>query len=139
MEGLNNFSIILALIFASGVFLISPILTVAIDFGVSTPLQEPVSRPGLFKFLDECAKHITPACGKEIFDAVFGSGIVTDECCYLLLLMGKNCHYKFVNYIAHGPDFRARLLHYMVKSEKVHASCVSVAKSPAASGGFIEN
>jgi hypothetical protein len=127
MAGLNNYSIMVS-VFLASVVLISPKLTFAIFEWVPTPLPEP--KPGFFKFLKDCAKSTSPKCGKEVFDSIFKTGMVSKNCCLDLVLMGKTCHDEFTKYTAHGPDFKAHLSEYLAKSEQVYNKCVSVAVPP---------
>ena len=68
-------------------------------------------------------KYITPICGKQIFKSVIRDGIVTSFYCHELVTMGKNCHDKMVEYIAHAPEFQAHLVEYLAKGKEAYKSC----------------
>ena len=123
---------ILALVFliqASFTIISTSLIAYALDFGTPIPSQEPY--PGLFVFLNKCAKRITPNCGKDIFKSVFKNGVPTSFCCTELVRMGKGCHDKMVEYIAHGPQFQSHLLEYLARGEEVYKSCNTAGVPPA--------
>lgn len=124
MAGVNN------LLIAVAVFLSMSLFTCALDLGAPTSAQEP--RPGLFNFLDVCASHATKKCGNEIFKSVFLNGTLSHECCVeLVSTLGKSCHDEMVSYIAHGPNFEARLQYYLAKSQEVYIGCFPIPKAIA--------
>ena len=124
----NILALVLSIQASFSIISMSPIAS-ALDFGTPTPSQEPY--PGLFVFLNKCAKRITPNCGKEIFKSVFEDGVPTSFCCTELVRMGKGCHNKMVEYIAHGPQFQSHFHEYLARGGDVYRSCNTAAVPPA--------
>ena len=121
MARLQNVLISVLLIQASFAIISKSPVAYAFLFDSPTPSQEPY--PGLFMFLEKCAKLITPTCGKDIFNSVFLNGVPTSLCCTELIKMGKVCHDKMIEYIAHGPQFQAHLSEYLARGEEVYRNC----------------
>ncbi|ONI21758.1 hypothetical protein PRUPE_2G086800 [Prunus persica] len=84
------------------------------------------------KILDECTKHISINCAREVGESIFEGGTVTDDCCHKLVSVGKNCHALFFNSaLASIPNVdKSRAL---AKSTQVWNRCVGIALSPASS------
>lgn len=129
MSRIENILALVLLVQASFAIISMSPIAYALDFGTPTPSQEPY--PGLFVYLDKCAKRITPNCGKEIFKSVFENGVPSSICCNELIRMGKVCHDKMVEYIAHGPQFQSNLLEYLARGGEVYKGCNVAAVPPA--------
>ncbi|BFG21133.1 hypothetical protein CerSpe_074070 [Prunus speciosa] len=84
------------------------------------------------KILDECTKHISINCAREVGESIFESGTVTDGCCHKLVSVGKTCHALFFNSaLASIPNVdKSKAL---AKSAQVWNRCVGIALSPASS------
>ena len=78
MARFENILALVLLLQASFAIISTSPIAYALDFGTPTPSQEPY--PGLFVFLNKCAKRITPNCGKEIFKSVFEDGVANSFC-----------------------------------------------------------
>ncbi|BFG21115.1 hypothetical protein CerSpe_073890 [Prunus speciosa] len=84
------------------------------------------------KILDECKKHISINCAREVSESIFEGETITDGCCHKLVYVGKNCHALFFNSaLASIPNIdKSRAL---AKSTQVWNQCVGIALSPASS------
>ena len=69
--------------------------------GTSGPSAAPIVQP-----LPGCAGKITSACGPKVYAFVFDkSGVLSEECCGLLLHAGRACHNSLTNSILSEEEF----------------------------------
>ncbi|KAB2604718.1 hypothetical protein D8674_034165 [Pyrus ussuriensis x Pyrus communis] len=56
------------------------------------------SSPSSSEFLEECRRHFSPSCEKEVFDYVLVKPVPVDlECCFDLIDLGQSCQKALVN------------------------------------------
>ncbi|ONI12077.1 hypothetical protein PRUPE_4G143200 [Prunus persica] len=120
MAALNMFSMLAILLLAS------PSRMIFTSFAIPT-LEE-----SNLKTLDECKKHISNNCAREVGGSIFEGGIVTDGCCYELVSVGKTCHDLFFNSVLTSKPIvdKSRAL---AESTQVWDKCVEIIVSPAPS------
>ncbi|CAL9005694.1 unnamed protein product, partial [Prunus brigantina] len=84
------------------------------------------------KILDDCKKHISIKCTREVGESIFEGGTITYDCCHKLVSVGKNCHALFFNSALQSiPNVdKSRAL---AKSTQVWNRCVGIALSPTSS------
>ncbi|OMP04035.1 hypothetical protein COLO4_10003 [Corchorus olitorius] len=95
--------------------------------------DEPELSPKQLKYLQDCAKKMTPECAKEVFAYMFEDMVVTDQCCELLIKMGEPCHLGLVKTIMVIPEYKANASYAIPRSKQVWNKCAALvgAHSPS--------
>ncbi|CAL9005738.1 unnamed protein product [Prunus brigantina] len=99
---------------------------------IFTTFAIPTFETSNLKILDDCKKHISIKCAREVGESIFKGGTITDDCCHKLVSVGKNCHALFFNSALQSiPNVdKSRAL---AKSTQVWNRCVGIALSPTSS------
>ncbi|XP_030950025.1 protein DOWN-REGULATED IN DIF1 11-like [Quercus lobata] len=149
MERLNSFSVVVTMLLACWVTFLSPGLASRVlstseseapgyyDETDLAPIEafqdfppEPLATDPNSEFLEVCSKRLTPDCGESIFKNVFAddSMPVEDNCCLLLVSMGRTCHNKLVdNTINKIPDYKSNETITRLRSVQIWNKCALLA------------
>lgn len=83
-------------------------------------------------YLNECAEVIGEACGKPLYEKVFGNNYnpTTNRCCYKLIQTGHYCHTKLILFaLESDPELRNEdWIQILNKGEDIYQQCDQVTK-----------
>ncbi|CAL8119384.1 unnamed protein product [Prunus armeniaca] len=107
--------------------LVNPFGMVFAGFGI------PTSKASNLKTFDECKKHISIQCLREVGGSIFEVGTsVTNGCCHNLKSVGKTCHDIFFNYaLVSKPNVNK--FEVVEKRVQVWNRCVEITVPPTSS------
>uniref|UniRef100_A0A2N9EAI8 Prolamin-like domain-containing protein n=1 Tax=Fagus sylvatica TaxID=28930 RepID=A0A2N9EAI8_FAGSY len=131
MARINSFSVVVAMFLALGLVVLSPGLASRVR--ILESISESPNVPNI-EFLVACAKKLTPDCGESIFMNIFGNSSkpVSDNCCHLLVAMGRPCHNGLMtNIINKIPDYKTNETITRPRGVEIWNKCALVAEKPS--------
>ncbi|KOM48525.1 protein DOWN-REGULATED IN DIF1 11-like [Vigna umbellata] len=124
----NNFCLMLLCFMMSSTLMLNTVLSNVASAPSNWP--GPVSS-SYESYLANCASHLDPICGRDIYFAVFyGNATIIKDCCDELVRdVGKVCHDDMTKFVLTKTQFKSSGVQIVERSQKVWNDCVGVVES----------